>query len=134
MGVSAPEPVAGVVSAHSFKPVYPKQKLAAPITEISQHCVAGLQGGAHCLQALVGYSQVGASVSHSLSAKQSRNKSTGKLIREKKVLPSNSKCLAGRRGLCYIPQLLVQEALLIPTPLPTRKPPEESFSSFGRCS
>lgn len=84
VGVLAPEPIAGTFSAHGFKPVYPKQKLAAPIIETSQHySTKALRWSSRSLQALMGCSGVRASASDCLSARQGRNKSTGKLIREK---------------------------------------------------
>lgn len=88
-GTFAPEPVAGTFSAHGFKPIYPKQKLAAPIIETSQHYSARALRWSSCsLRALVGCSGVCASASHCLSDKQGRKKSTGKLIREKEDLLS----------------------------------------------
>lgn len=80
MGMLRPEPAA----APSFKTVYAKQKLVATIIKTSQHYrERALRWSSFSLQAPIICSAVPASGSHSLSAKQGRNKSTGKLTREK---------------------------------------------------
>lgn len=89
MGMLSPKPTAGTFGAHTFKTVNAKQKLAATIIKTSQHYSERTpRWSSCCLQAPMIYSGVIASGSHSLSARQGRDKSTGKLIWEKEDLLS----------------------------------------------
>lgn len=117
MGMLIPEPAAGAFGAHSFKIVYAKQKLAATIIKTSQHYSERTLRWSSCsLQAPVTCSGAPASGSHSLSAKQGRDKSPGKLTREKThFLPTDSRFLS-TKGLFHLSQLLVHEMLLLSAP------------------
>lgn len=80
----SPKSAAGTFGAHSFKTVNAKQKLAATIIKISQHYSERNQRWSSCsLQAPMICSGITVSGSHSLSGKQGRDKSTGKLTQEK---------------------------------------------------
>lgn len=112
------QPTAGTFGAHSFKIVNAKQKLAATIIKASQHYSERTQRWSSCsLQAPMLWSGVTASGSHSLSAKQDRDKGTGKLTREREdmLLLTDSKFLS-RKGLFHLSQLLVCEMLLLSAP------------------
>lgn len=91
--------------AHSvlaFKPVYPKQKFAAPVIETSQHyeCfeVELMLSAGYC-----GMFWSTCICQLPLSAKQDRNKSTGKLIREKEDPPLPSHLSSLKRPLLFTP-------------------------------